>query len=313
MRKIFVAPDGRVRASWRFLLGAFGVVGAEFASGYIASFIAGGDAPALFVFLQEPLSLTLTLLIFSFLLTVGDRIPEDRLAAQGLPMRGAWLRQACDGLLLGAGMVTVCVIAIRLVGGVRFDPHASGHAWMSAAAVLGLLAVGAMKEEVAFRGYPFQRLVEAGGPKWGPVVGITVLSVLFGLVHWFNPSRTVFSTANTVVIGVVFSVAYLRTRALWLPFGLHLGWNFTLGVVYGLPVSGIEAFSVIVKGRATGPAWLTGGSYGIEASAVATVVALAALVPIVWLYRAPTLEVVGGERNPKKELNSREAAGIQTQ
>jgi len=113
-------------------------------------------------------------------------------------------------------------------------------------------------------------LLEAGGPRWGPVLGIAVLSLLFGLVHWGNPSRTVVSTANTVLIGIVLAIAYLRTEALWFPIGIHFGWNFTLGVVFGLPVSGIDAFGVIVHGQARGPLWLTGGAYGIEASAVAT-------------------------------------------
>jgi membrane protease YdiL (CAAX protease family) len=284
MRPIFLAADGRVRAGWRFLLGAVGVVAAELGSAYIAAFIAAGSG-RLFTFLQEPLALLFMMLIFSFLLTIGDRVEEGRLSAQGLPFSAGWLRQGFDGFLFGAAMVTVCVVTLRLAGEVTFEVHAGAFRALAAALVFGLLAVGAMKEEVAFRGYPFQRLLEAGGPRWGPVLGIAVLSLLFGGVHWWNPDRTPFSTANTVLIGVVFAVAYLRTRALWLPFGIHFGWNFMLGVVFGLPVSGIEEFSVIVKGHAAGPLWLTGGAYGIEASAVATVVSVLSILPIVLLYR----------------------------
>ncbi|MDP9269274.1 MAG: CPBP family intramembrane metalloprotease [Acidobacteriota bacterium] len=315
MSRLFIARDERLRSSWRFVLGVLGVIVAEYSSRFVASSIAGGGAPAMFVFIQEPLSLGLTLLIFSGLLVVADRVNEDRLTAQGLPRSGPWLRQGLDGVLLGAGMVTACVLTVRLLGSVSFTVEISGRSVPALALVCGLLLVAAMKEEVVFRGYPFQRLVEAGGPRWGPVLGITVLSVLFGLVHWGNPSRTIFSTANTVLIGVVLAVAYLRTRALWLPIGIHFGWNFMLGAVFGLPVSGLNAFAVFVHGRAIGPLWLTGGDYGIEASAVATVVVLLSLPAIFSLYRPPTagLEVINDQsRKPVLRVDVGGAGGTQS-
>jgi len=317
MKRVFIARDGRVRATWRFLLGCAGVVVAELLSGATAGFIAGSDAPALYVFLQEPLSLALMVAIFSFLLAVGDRVEDARLAAQGFPTHGAWLRQVVDGTLLGAGMVTVCVLAIRFGGDLTFTMRPSPRGFLAVALLAFLIAVAAMKEEVAFRGYPFQRLLEAGGPRWGAWLGILVLSVLFGLVHWNNPSRTVASTANTVVIGAVLAVAYLRTSALWLPFGIHFGWNFMLGVVFGLPVSGITDFAVLIHGNATGPVWLTGGGYGIEGSAVATVVILLGIVPVVRLYRPPAagLELIPGyrglARNGARGMHAGPDSGIQ--
>jgi hypothetical protein len=65
------------------------------------------------------------------------------------------------------------------------------------------------------------------------------------------------------------AVAYLRTRTLWFPFGIHFGWNFALGFVFGLPVSGMSDFSVLVHGSIRGPQWLTGGAYGLENSGAA--------------------------------------------
>jgi len=301
MKAIFIARDGRLRASWRFLLGAAAFFGAELGSGIFAAVATHPLPPEVgavaYLFVQQPLSLALMLAAFTFLLAVGDRVEHDRLAAQGLAVRGAWLRQCVDGVLLGAGLVTVCVVAMAVASDVRFSVQPSARALLAVALLAVLLAVAAMKEEVAFRGYPFQRLLDAGGDRWGPVLAIAVVSVFFGLVHWNNPSRTVASTANTALIGGVLALAYLRTRALWLPFGLHFGWNFMLGVGFGLPVSGIRDFAVLVRGHATGPVWLTGGDYGIEGSAVATVVILLSVIPIVRLYRPPAagLEVVGGK------------------
>ena len=104
-----------------------------------------------------------------------------------------------------------------------------------------LLLSGALLEEAMFRGYPFQRLVEAVGPVWA----VVALSALFGAAHLGNPNASgVLSWAflNTIAIGVLLALAYLRTRTLWLPFGIHFGWNFALGFVFGLPVSGMNTF-----------------------------------------------------------------------
>ena len=74
------------------------------------------------------------------------------------------------------------------------------------------------------------------------------------------------SIANTVLIGVLLSVAYLRTRALWLPWGIHFGWNLTLGLLLGLPLSGFRNYNLLRYTEAYGPTWVTGGKYGVEAS-----------------------------------------------
>jgi hypothetical protein len=118
----------------------------------------------------------------------------------------------------------------------------------------------------------------------GPSGAIVVLSALFGAVHLHNPhvsdSRPVqvFAFFNTLLIGIVLALAYLRTKALWLPWGLHLAWNATLGLVFGLPVSGISVFSVLVKAKARGPEWFLGGGYGIEGGALGTILVLLGLV-----------------------------------
>jgi hypothetical protein len=133
-------------------------------------------------------------------------------------------------------------------------------------------------------------------------------------VHWGNPSRTVFSTANTVLIGAVLAIAYLRTRALWVPIGIHLGWNFALGVLYGLPVSGINSFSIFVHGHPGGPLWLTGGDYGIEASGVGTVVILLSVIPVLLICRRPAggLETVTDwQRKPAAAVDATGDRGIQ--
>ena len=104
----------------------------------------------------------------------------------------------------------------------------AGHRFACRRADVSRLSVSALVEAIG-----------AGG-------AILVFSVLFGLVHLLNPGANHWGLLNTVLIGVVLSVAYLRTRALWLPWGIHFAWNATLGLLFGLPVSGIRLFNVVV-------------------------------------------------------------------
>ena len=88
---------------------------------------------------------------------------------------------------------------------------------------------------------------------------------------------------NTALAGVWFAVDYWRTRSMWLPLGLHWAWNWTMGSLLGLPVSGITSLTAAPLLRATdrGPVWLTGGAYGLEGGLACTAALIAATV-FVW-------------------------------
>ncbi len=96
--------------------------------------------------------------------------------------------------------------------------------------------------------------------------------MLFGLIHLGNPGATTASTLVTIFAGWLLAVAYLRTRALWVGWGFHFSWNATMGILFGLPISGITNFSPVVASNAVGPLWITGGDYGPEGSLVCAVV-----------------------------------------
>jgi membrane protease YdiL (CAAX protease family) len=281
--RLFLAPDRRLRPSWRFWIS---IVVFGFSIGFAGSLAmvvrkVGHGVGSEFVF--RTAWLVFMLLGFALLLYALDRVRGHVLRAMGLALDRAAVRDSLVGTALGAGMVAASVAGIAVVG--RLEFHWSG-AWPQVGAaflaVTYIIAVAAMAEEVAFRGYPFQRLVEG----IGAAGGIILLSVLFGAVHLGNPHATIWGFLNTILIGAFLAIAYLRTRSLWLPWGVHFGWNFTLGVVFGLPVSGLTDFAIAVQGTATGPGWLTGGSYGIEASLTATVVIVASFFVLLPLTRA---------------------------
>ncbi len=210
-----------------------------------------------------------------------DRFEGDPWRYIGLPSSTSAVSQTLIGIAIGAVLITVAVAAIGLFGQLSFTTNFAPAAVTHELAIAVLLFGGAMLEELMFRGYPFQRLVEAVGS----VGAILILSAIFGAIHLGNPNAGGFLSwgfFNTILVGVLFAYAYLRTRTLWLPFGMHFGWNFFLGVVYGLPVSGIRDFSVVVRTTAHGSKLLTGGAYGIEASLTGALVIMLGFVLVAW-------------------------------
>ncbi len=236
-----------------------------------------GDHVLRFEALFRPSLAALLLVVFSWLLTVGNQVESHRIAAQGLPLLPGWGRQFVVGCGLGCCLVLVAVLPVAVWGHVSFHSTVNAHSMLRVLIVCIILITGSLAEELMFRGYPFQRLVEA----IGSAGAITVFAIMFGLVHLSNPGSNVWGLLNTVAIGVFLSVAFLQTRALWLPWGFHFGWNATMGLLLGLPVSGLRLFNVAVRATAGGPRWLTGGNYGIEASASGALAILAGLL-IIW-------------------------------
>ena len=213
----------------------------------------------------------------------------------GLAPRPGWGEEIAVGAAVGWGMVVAVVGIIAVGGGLRIGFDRSALSWGALGINVITLLLASLAEEIAFRGYPFQRLIEVTGP----VTAVLISSLAFGLVHAGNPDATSQSVAVTVLSGVLFSVAYLRTRALWLGWGLHFAWNFALAVIFGLPMSGMWRFSTVVQSHARGPLWLTGGGYGPEASLTAAVVLLVGIWVVfkvtrdyAWRYGQP--EIVPG-------------------
>jgi membrane protease YdiL (CAAX protease family) len=139
--------------------------------------------------------------------------------------------------------------------------------------------MAAFMEEILFRGILFRWIEEFAG-SWA---ALAITSALFGLAHILNPNATWFSSlAIAVEAGLLLGGAYMLTRSLWLPIGLHAAWNFTQGEIFGVPVSG-GAVHGLLKSRLTGPALLSGGGFGLEASLIALVIATAAGICFIWL------------------------------
>jgi membrane protease YdiL (CAAX protease family) len=168
-----------------------------------------------------------------------------------------------------------------LFGGLSFsfNAEASTNSIISTLLIsFVVFAVAAAFEEALFRGYILQTFVRSG-LAWPAII---ITSIAFGAVHLGNPNASVISSLNTALAGIWFSVAYLKTRDLWFPFGLHLAWNWTQGSIFGVEVSGLTDIvkSPLLRETDVGPLWLTGGDYGIEGGIATTVAILISIAAI---------------------------------
>jgi membrane protease YdiL (CAAX protease family) len=309
---IFINDVGRLRSGWRFFifvavyLLVLTLLGGAFA---VALSLALG--PAAEAFQQTGWSFAAqALLLFVSAALVGwgcNKFLEDLpWRALGWAFHRGWLRDWLAGSLVGALSLLLAAGIATAAGSLRFAFIANAMLPAAAQTVFGsalIFICAAASEEVMFRGYPLQTMTRAR-LAW---VGLVLTSVPFALVHLFNPNVAPgFTFLNTALAGVWLGVAYLRTRSLWLPLGIHWSWNWTMGAILGLPVSGIETITPAPLFRSVniGPDWLTGGAYGIEGGLACTL-ALALSTLFIWRTRlfnaTPEMKRLTDEENPKHE------------
>jgi membrane protease YdiL (CAAX protease family) len=190
--------------------------------------------------------------------------------AAGLPLARGSARDFALGCFLGLLMMAGIFLVEFALGYVSLASRGLGVAdiiWTLATSGF-LFAMAALAEELLFRGYPFQSLMQ----------GLTFLpaalgtSVLFAAAHLRNPEISISGVVNIALAGMWLSIAYLKTRTLWLPFGLHFSWNLCQTTVFSLPTSGIRMEDrMLFSATQQGPDWVTGGSFGPEGGVLATI------------------------------------------
>jgi membrane protease YdiL (CAAX protease family) len=215
------------------------------------------------------------------MLAFVDRRP---IGALGFAVEPAAARDSVVGFGLGGAGLGLAVAALAVAGTARWVAD-DGSTPEYVAALLGAIwffGVAAAMEEVVFRGYAFQALVQGIGP-WPTML---VTSGLFALAHRNNPNVDAIALANIFVAGVMLGVAYLKTRSLWFATGVHLGWNWAMSALFDFPVSGLVRDTPLYSAVEMGADWWTGGEFGPEAGLAAT---LAVIVLTAWMLRTRRL------------------------
>lgn len=291
---IFFNKWERPRSGWRFLIFivvAYALVVALSALFYIAYVLSHGGS--INAFFETYLGKVAQEIIVFAAMTLGGWFCAKML--EGLPKRAlgwgfhqGWLTDWLKGSLVGSLSLVLATAIILLSGGYKFSfaGYGMGSAVLKTVLVSGCFFIfAAATEEVMFRGYALQTWARAH-LAW---VGLGLTSIIFGLAHMGNPNVVPgWTLLNTVLAGVWLAVAYLRTRSLWFPLGLHWSWNWTMGALLGLPVSGIESITPapLLRAADNGPQWLTGGAYGVEGGAACTI---AILISILFIRRTRLL------------------------
>lgn len=239
----------------------------------------------------EPLRLAFLLLVT----LVCVRLRREALSSIGFALDRRWARELSVGGLFGVASAALVAALIFAAGGVSFELDPARSVTTLAYASYLFLSV-ALFEETLFRGFVFQRLV-AGAGVW---IAQIALGLLFATSHWGNPdmhgATFVWASIELFMGAVLLGLAYLRTRSLALPIGIHFGWNFALGSLMGFDVSGFEQAGWLQPLLLDRPEWLTGGRFGPEASIFAVVVD-SLLIALLWRWKglAPKSKPARGE------------------
>jgi len=308
LQSILINEFGRLRSGWRLLMYIMASIAAWFLISTImgvAYFVARAvlppiPHPALVADLMFRVSSLCAALAAGYLcVRLFEGLPWRSL---GLTLHSGWLRDLIVGSAIGIVALAFAVGIAAAAGGLRFSFIGSGMlaaAGKSLVVYSGLLFVAALAEEAAFRGYPLQTFARARLV----LFGVLLTSLPFGFIHLLNPNVVPGVTfANTALAGIWLALAYLKTRSLWFPLGVHWGWNWALGWLFGLPISGLRLVSnPILIGDDVGPSWLTGGRYGIEGGVACTVALIVAML-FIWRTRlvaaTPELMKMTSEENP---------------
>ena len=280
LARIFLSPEERrLRAGWRLLIQTLIWLVLMFGLVILFGFISGR-------FFSNQLTLSVIASLFSVTISVFlARKLLDRRSILSLGLKTD-LRALWD-LLIGIGIAAAMMAFIYALewafGWLSFE----GFAWQNQsmdAVVIGTLEMLLVfilvgwEEELLSRGYHLQNLASGINLTWGVILS----SLIFALMHLGNPNVSVMAVLGLITAGFFLAFGYLRTRQLWLPIGLHIGWNFFEGTVFGFQVSGLDIYR-LVEQTVQGPHIFTGGEFGPEAGLI-LIPGLALGVALIYFY-----------------------------
>lgn len=250
----------RVGAPWIHVVELLGPI-TLFASVYVATFLASAFGGAA-IGLPYPQWAALIAAVAATAFTV-------RVAEGGRWRLGVFVppRVAAIDFLLGVVFASALVlITDGLIIATTSLRHVRGNG-LPGFELVAVFIPAAIHEELVFRGYLFQKM-----RIWSPGAAIGIMSALFAILHAGNRGISAVAMVNLFLAGVLLALAYERFERLWFPIGIHLAWNLLSGPILGFGVSGYLARATLLQTVGSGPAWITGGAFGIEGSAWMVVV-----------------------------------------
>jgi len=279
--RIYISPDEpRLRAGWRLILQT--LMMAVIFIGIIISPFNLLEPPTGSNF--EIVTQVTLLVVFTLTVYIARRFLDKRsFESLGFTLKKQTLMDVFAGIGISFVLMGLIYLAVTALGWVTFEAFAwqvepPGTVISGTFMFLALYILVGWNEELLFRGYQLQTLASGLNLFWA----VFISSAVFGIAHLLTPNATWVSTAGIFFAALFLAYGYIRTRQLWLPIGIHIGWNFFEGAVFGFPVSGNEIYSLI-RHQVTGPELWTGGPYGPEAGLIILPV-LAVGMALVYAY-----------------------------
>ncbi|RAJ66769.1 hypothetical protein K378_02944 [Streptomyces sp. Amel2xB2] len=273
-----------MRLVWQFAA----VAAVAFLGGRSIEAVKGDPWP---MFAVGLLTCVLAVPVYGWVVRRTERRPSTEVARKGA---GSALVR---GTLAGVALFAAVVVNIAFLGGYEVDGPGSAT---GAVGLFGFMAAAAVTEELLFRGVLF-RIVEERLGTW---IALALTGTLFGLAHLPNPHAGVWgAVAVAIEAGGMLTAAYVATRTLWVPIGLHFGWNFAAGGIFSTEVSGNGVSKGLLDSTMSGPSLITGGEFGPEGSVYAVVFCVLATVAFLWLARRRGNLIPRRRRTEQAELS----------
>ena len=263
IKNIFVNPiEHRLRTGWRILIFIITFLAIAKVLNILIKLVGGPPDNKL---LSELLKRSFLIVVSTVAVVISRKLLDKKsFKSFGLNFKKNGTTDLLIGFFISGLMIGIIFLSLKTMGYVKIENFGFNNVAISNmfTFLLWLLIIGVSVswfEELTFRGYLLQNLVDGIGNRWA----VLISSIIFGLIHLQNPNATILSGIIIILITFILVLGWLRSGQLWIPFGLHAGWNFFLGPVFGFPVSGMLEDSFI-KLTINGPEWITGGDFGPE-------------------------------------------------
>jgi membrane protease YdiL (CAAX protease family) len=285
IKNIFINPiEHRLRAGWRILLFIVILVSIARLLGFMINNLLGGMPE------DKTLKFFFIILIAAIAGTTGTTIArryfdKKTMLSFGLKLDGQAIKDWLYGFLLSLLMVGSIFLLLLWFGLLEFEsvnPNFFSLKFLQNFLLMfiALVVLTAWWEELVFRGYLLQNMISGMGKNWAVIISC----ILYGAVHASNPNAGILSSSIIVLFGFMRLYGYLRTSQLWLSMGMHAGWNFFQGPVFGFGTSGYETESILIH-KLNGSDWLTGGKFGPEGSVFTILIVIIAILSMYWWTR----------------------------
>ena len=304
MKKIFKNPNTqKLRAGWRilFFILIFWLLASSI---FIIKPLFGDITRREFLESYSVIIIFILAVSASIAVAIARKFFDKRsVKSLGLTVNRQALKDIVFGFLLSGVMAGLFFLILTAFDLIEFNGFNFGEADSLAGqpfdyiSFISVMSIGSLTiilfehimvgywEELVFRGYVFQNMIDGMGLK----ISILISCVIYGLVHFTNPNASLLSTAIIMLFGFLRIYGYLATKMLWLSMGMHMGWNYFQGPIFGFAASGRE-MATLINQTAAGPNWLSGGDFGPEGSILIIPIILFALLVMRWWAKKSSVE-----------------------